>query len=103
MPEQFRTLTTPVFDRDARRIGRRNPKFPGQFAQILAALEEDPYNINRKRDIKKLANLKPGQGQWRVRFGNYRLRYDIFGRDVVYTRFATAERPIDPNTGSCDE
>ena len=83
MPKQFRTLTTPAFDRDARKIGRRNPKFPGQFAQILVALKEDPYNMNRKCDIKKLAAVKPGQGQWRFRFGNYRLRYDIFRRDVV--------------------
>jgi mRNA-degrading endonuclease RelE of RelBE toxin-antitoxin system len=27
--------------------------------------------------------LKPGEGQWRIRAGDYRLRYDIFGRDVV--------------------
>ena len=28
-------------------------------------------------------NVEPGGGQWRIRSGIYRLRYDVVGRDVV--------------------
>jgi mRNA-degrading endonuclease RelE of RelBE toxin-antitoxin system len=51
--------------------------------KMLMALEGDPYNRSGKHDIKKLAGLKPGEGQWRIRAGDYRLRYDILGHDVV--------------------
>lgn len=37
--------------------------------------------------IKKLAGLKPGEGQWRIRWREYRLRYDIFGSEVVLHSF----------------
>jgi len=37
--------------------------------------------------IKKLAGLKTGEGQWRVRWRDYRLRYDIFGSEVVLHSF----------------
>jgi mRNA-degrading endonuclease RelE of RelBE toxin-antitoxin system len=31
--------------------------------------------------------LKPGEGQWRIRWREYRLRYDIFGSEVVLHSF----------------
>jgi mRNA-degrading endonuclease RelE of RelBE toxin-antitoxin system len=30
-----------------------------------------------QHSIKKLTDVEPGEGQWRVRSGAYRLRYDI--------------------------
>ena len=83
MVSSFRTLTTPTFERDTRKILRRNARFLRMLERMLAALEEDPYNRSGKHDIKKLAGLKPGEGQWRIRAGDYRLRYDILGHDVV--------------------
>jgi len=50
------------------------------------------YNKSGKYDINKLAGLKPGEGQWRIRVGDCRLRYDIFGRDIV--RYSTPERGV---------
>ena len=79
----YRTLTTPAFERETRKILRRNARFLGMLEKMLTALKDDPYNRSRKHDIKKLAGLKPGEGQWRIRTGDYRLRYDIFGHDVV--------------------
>ncbi len=79
----YRTLTTSAFERDARRITRRNARFFSVLDRLPNVLAEDPYNKSGKYDIKKLAGLKPGEGQWRIRAGDYRLRYDIFGRDVV--------------------
>ena len=50
-------------------------------------LEDDPYNQSGRHKIKKLAVVKAGDGQWRIRFGDYRLRYDIVGNDVVLDSF----------------
>jgi len=83
MLPSYRTLTTPAFERDSRKILRRNTRFLAVLEKMLTALGEDPYNRSGKHAIKKLAGLKPGEGQWRIRAGDYRLRYDIFGHDVV--------------------
>ena len=55
--------------------------------ELLAILEEDPHNSSGRHKIKKLVALKPGEGQWRIRWREYRLRYDIFGDDVVLHSF----------------
>jgi mRNA-degrading endonuclease RelE of RelBE toxin-antitoxin system len=83
MLPSYRTLTTPAFERDTRKILRSNARFLGAIEKVLTAIGEDPYNRSGKHAIKKLAGLKPGEGQWRIRAGDYRLRYDIFGHDVV--------------------
>ena len=83
MPPIYRTLTTSAFERDARRITRRNARLFSVLTRLLNVLAEDPYNNSGRHDIKKLTGLKPGEGQWRIRAGDYRLRYDIFGQDVV--------------------
>ncbi len=49
--------------------------------------EAFPQNRTSRHQIKKLAALKQGEGQWRIRWREYRLRYDIFGRDVVLHSF----------------
>jgi len=79
----YRTLTTSAFERDARSITRCNARLLRVLDRLLNVLAEDPYNKSGRHDIKKLTGLKPGGGQWRIRAGDYRLRYDIFGRDVV--------------------
>jgi len=53
----------------------------------MAILGEDPHNRSGRHPIKKLAGLRPGQGQWRIRWREYRLRYDIFGAEVVMHSF----------------
>jgi mRNA-degrading endonuclease RelE of RelBE toxin-antitoxin system len=53
----------------------------------MATLTEDPHNRSGRHSIKKLAGLKPGEGQWRIRWREYRLRYDIFETDVVLHSF----------------
>ena len=46
-------------------------------------LRRDPHNRGGKHKIKKLIGLKPGEGQWRIRWREYRLRYDIFADEVA--------------------
>jgi mRNA-degrading endonuclease RelE of RelBE toxin-antitoxin system len=87
MPTSFRAIATPPFKRDIRRKLDRKPEILSLYKEMLAALQTDPYNTTGTHDIKKLKGKKPGQGLWRIRKGSYRLRYDIFGTDVVLYSF----------------
>jgi mRNA-degrading endonuclease RelE of RelBE toxin-antitoxin system len=87
MTSQFRVLTTPSFERDFRKMSKGNPALAKALEELLAVLAEDPHNRSGKHPIKKLAGLKSGEGQWRIRWREYRLRYDIFGTEVVVHLF----------------
>jgi mRNA-degrading endonuclease RelE of RelBE toxin-antitoxin system len=87
MPEPFTVLTTPAFEREFRRVSKGNSKLIDGLDELIATLREDPYNISGQHNIKKLAGANPGEGQWRIRWRDYRLRYDILGKDVVLHAF----------------
>jgi mRNA-degrading endonuclease RelE of RelBE toxin-antitoxin system len=87
MAEVFRVLITPAFERECRKISKQNPSLIEAFDELLAILKTDPQNRTARYNIKKLTGLKPGEGQWRIRWRDYRLRYDIFGQDVVLHSF----------------
>jgi mRNA-degrading endonuclease RelE of RelBE toxin-antitoxin system len=83
----FRVLTTPAFERDFRKISRGETSLVDAMEELLATLRRDPHNRSGQHKIKKLAGYKAGEGQWRIRWKEYRLRYDIFGNDVVLYSF----------------
>lgn len=83
MTPLFRVLATPHFERLFRKLSRRHPDLQGVFRSVLLTLEADPHNRTNRHLIKKLAGVKPGEGQYRLQMGRWRFRYDIFGRDVV--------------------
>ena len=90
MNTAFQVVTSPAFERSARRVTRRSPELAALLAELIGILETDPYNRTRRYDITKLTGVKPGNGQWRIRQGDYRLRYDISGREVVLYHSVTA-------------
>ncbi|MBI2957113.1 MAG: hypothetical protein HYY26_07370 [Acidobacteria bacterium] len=79
----FRVLATPHFDHLFRKLGKHHPDLQGIFRDALSTLQTDPHNRTRRHAIKKLEGLKPGEGQYRLRLGRWRFRYDIAGQDVV--------------------
>ena len=87
MPDQYSVLTTPAFERDFRKASKGNAELVGALEEMLGVLRNDPHNQTGQHDIKKLAGLKPGEGQWRIRWRDYRLRYDIFGGEVILHSF----------------
>ncbi|MGH9643905.1 MAG: type II toxin-antitoxin system RelE family toxin [Terriglobales bacterium] len=87
MSGTFRVVTTPAFERDFRAIFRKNSALVPALEQLIETLGDDPHNRSGRHKIKKLAGLKPGEGQWRIRWRDYRLRYDILGDDVVLHSF----------------
>jgi mRNA-degrading endonuclease RelE of RelBE toxin-antitoxin system len=87
MAGTFRVLSTPAFEREFRTIARKDSALVRALEELIEILGNDPHNRSGRYQIKKLAGLKPGEGQWRVRWRDYRLRYDIFGSEVVLYSF----------------
>jgi len=93
-PNPFRILTTRGYERDFRAISRGRPSVIDAMEELLAILRRDPYNRSGRHQIKKLTGCKVGEGQWRIRWKECRLRYDLLESDVVCTRFGTGRRVI---------
>jgi mRNA-degrading endonuclease RelE of RelBE toxin-antitoxin system len=54
-----------------------------RFEEAIAILAADPYNKSRSHPIKKLEGVSAGEGQYRLRSGRFRFRYDIEGSEVI--------------------
>lgn len=87
MHAPFRVVATPHFERDLRKLTRRHPELLPLYEELLTILRHDPHNRTGRHDIKKLSGVKSGEGQWRIRTGDYRLRYDIIQREVILYSF----------------
>ena len=83
MAETFVVVTTSAFDRVAKSLTKHHPEFPETFANAVATLMHDPLNIRRGRQIRKLVGVAFGEGQYRLRLGRWRFRYDVDERTVV--------------------
>ena len=73
--------------------GSANPATRRGLTDALTRLEENPYPLpnpaGSQDAVRRLLNA-PGSasGEWRVRVGNYRIRYRVDGYSVVITRVA---------------
>ena len=79
---RFRVETTSGFRRDVKKLLKSHQQITSIYEEAILILEDDPYNFSKKYDIKKLGDIKVGEGQFRIRKGNWRIRYDI-EKDVV--------------------
>lgn len=82
MRNGFTVLVSPHFERLAKRLAKQNPEFPKQFQKAVAILNTDPYNRGGKHSILKLTGEQADNGQWRLRIGRLRFRYDIIDKTV---------------------
>ena len=83
MTPPFSVLTTPHFDRLFRKLQKRHADLLAQYREALTILQVDPYNRRHTYAIKKLIGVEPGEGQYRLRLGRWRFRYDIRGQEVI--------------------
>lgn len=84
MTPRLSVRTSRDFDRLARRLTDQHPQeFPARYAEAIEILEADPHNVSRRHPVKKLSGVRPGDGQYRLRLGRFRFRYDVKGRGVV--------------------
>ena len=82
MTPAFSVQAAPHYERLAKKLLRSHRDFVEVQAQAGAILSADPYNVSRQHHIKKLEGVAPGDGQFRLTMGRWRLRYDIVGREV---------------------
>ncbi len=83
MTPSFSVLATRHYERLARLLYRRQPKFAAAQESAFEILGLDPTNRLGSHDIKKLTNVARGEGQWRIAIGRFRFRYDIYEQDIV--------------------
>jgi mRNA-degrading endonuclease RelE of RelBE toxin-antitoxin system len=86
MKPLFAVATAPHFERLARGLRRRHADFDQHLAAALEVLRLDPYNRSRTYPIKKLKGVLVGEGQYRIRLGRWRIRYDIYDQTVLLTQ-----------------
>jgi addiction module RelE/StbE family toxin len=79
----FQIIVTAGFSRSLKKLALKHPKIIDVYEKALDVLNVDPANVTRQHDIKKLTGVPAGDGQWRIRIGKYRLRYDIEALTVV--------------------
>lgn len=78
----FLVLATSRFERELKKLSAQHPDLPERYRDVLAALKADPYNRSRHYLIEKLQGARLGDGQYRIRSGRCRFRYDIDGQSV---------------------
>jgi len=79
----FSVLTTAHFDRLLKKLTPKHPGLVERFEEAIAILSLDPHNKSGRYAIKKLRGVPAGEGQYRLRSGRFRFRYDIEEREVV--------------------
>ncbi len=77
----YRVVATTRFQRDLQSL---ESKVQDRILRALSTkLAPDPYQVGRK-----LRGVRVGEGQWKFRVGDYRIRFDTQGRDIVLHRVA---------------
>jgi mRNA-degrading endonuclease RelE of RelBE toxin-antitoxin system len=79
----YSVTTTAHFDRLLKKLAPRHPELVERFEEAISILSVDPYNKSQKYPIKKLKEVPAGEGQYRLRSGRFRFRYDVAEREVV--------------------
>ena len=82
MSIDFTVLLSSHFERLAKRLAKQHQDFPASFKKAVEILRSDPFNQSGKYAILKLTGEQAGIGQWRLRIGRLRFRYDVVGRTV---------------------
>ena len=83
MTPSFPIRSTPRFERMTQKLLKQHPELRALLGRVREILGSDPYNRTFTHPIKKLAGAAQGQGQYRLRLGRWRFRYDVHGNEVV--------------------
>jgi mRNA-degrading endonuclease RelE of RelBE toxin-antitoxin system len=74
MSKEYRLVPSRTFLKD---LGKLPADMKPKVEKVLLELKEDPHS---SRNTRKLTNVDIGK--WRVRIGDWRLRYDIEGDEI---------------------
>lgn len=79
--------TSSGFRRDVKKLLKSHHNITSIYEEVLFILEDDPYNLKKHHDIKKLGGIKHGEGTFRIRISDWRIRYDIEKDFVILYSF----------------
>jgi mRNA-degrading endonuclease RelE of RelBE toxin-antitoxin system len=79
----YSVVTTAHFDRLLKKLAPKHPDLVERFEEAIGILSLDPHNKSHKYPIKKLKEVAAAEGQYRLRSGRFRFRYDVAGREVA--------------------
>ena len=91
MTSEFRIITTGQFERELKKLAAQHPCLSELFRRVIDIFKTDPHNRSRQQPIKKLEAVPAGEGQYRIRSGRFRFRYDTDGQ-VVYLKACSLRR-----------
>ena len=91
MRPPFEVIATSHFERAFDKLSRHHAELSKVYPRIISVLETDPYNVSRSHDIKKLQDIPAGVGQYRIRAGRFRFRYDVEAQ-VVWLKACSLRR-----------
>ena len=91
MTAEFIVRPTRQFERTFDKLVRRHQALAAHYQRVIGILQADPYNAGRSHPIKKLEDVPAGDGQYRIRAGRFRFRYDIEGQ-TVYLKACSLRR-----------
>ena len=91
MASPFSVYITARFERDYRSLLKRHPELAADYTTVVSILSIDPHNRTRTYPVKKLEQVSAGEGQYRLRLGRFRFRYDIDGTSV-YLKYCGLRR-----------
>ncbi len=74
---------TPRFERMTQKLLKHHPELRALLDRVRDILRSDPHNRTFSHPIRKLAGATQGEGQYRLRLGRWRFRYDVQGGEVV--------------------
>lgn len=66
-----------------KKLAPRHADLVERLEEAVEILSIDPYNKGHNYPIKKLQGVPAGGGQYRLRSGRFRFRYDISVKEVV--------------------
>ncbi len=77
----YRVVATTWFQRD---LGGLDSRVQDRILDALSSkLAPNPFRVGRK-----LQGVRSGEGQWKFWVGDYRIRFDVEGKDIVLHRVA---------------
>jgi len=84
MTAEFLVFTTSRFDRELKKARFPPSRVAGALPRhsCCPTIKQDPYNSSRRYLIKKLQGVQAYDGQYRIRSGRFRFRYDIDAQSV---------------------
>jgi len=91
MTAAFLVRPTRQFERTFDKLVRQHRELAAHYQRVIGILQTDPYNSSRSHQIKKLVDVPTGNGQYRIRAGRFRFRFDIEGQ-TVYLKACSLRR-----------